>query len=119
MLNMEPQKIRAILEQIKHFQEKIDEYPKLTREKDSSLILSDPEYQSVLTLINRLSPDQQATLVALVYLGHGDFKKTEWNEAFGVAQEQLTKHIGQYLLSQPNIINNIEKGLKILGFTKH
>ncbi|CDZ76376.1 hypothetical protein BN59_00645 [Legionella massiliensis] len=119
MLNMEPQKIRAILEQIKHFQEKIDKYPKLTREKDSGYILSDPEYQNMLTIINTLPPDHQATLVALVYLGHGDFRKTEWNEAFGVAQEQLTKHIGQYLLSQPNVINNIEKGLKILGFTKH
>ncbi|HDI4900448.1 DUF3775 domain-containing protein [Legionella pneumophila serogroup 1] len=99
MLNIKPQKIRAILHEIECFQEKKDEYPKLTTEEDTPYILSDPWYQSILTTINNLSPDQQATLVALMYLGHGDFKKNKWSEAFDTAQEQLTKHIGQYLLS--------------------
>ncbi|CEK12147.1 DUF3775 domain-containing protein [Legionella hackeliae] len=117
MLNIEPHKIRDILNQIKCFQEKEDEYPKLTCEKDSLYVLSDPWYQSVLNKINTLPPDQQATLVALLYLGHGDFKKSEWTEAFAIAHDQLTNHIGQYLLSQPKVINYIENGLKILGFT--
>ncbi|ARG98309.1 DUF3775 domain-containing protein [Legionella micdadei] len=119
MLNIEPQKVRQILTEIKHFQEKVDEYPKLTTEKDTPLILSDPEYQNMLTTINNLPPNQQATLVALMYLGHGDFKKNEWNEAFNIAQNQLTRHIGQYLLSQPNVVNCIENGLNVLGFTKN
>ncbi|WP_051546169.1 DUF3775 domain-containing protein [Legionella lansingensis] len=119
MLNMEPRKVRDILDQIKRFKEKVDEYPKLTTEKDTPYILSDPWYQSMLNTINNLPPDQQATLVALMYLGHGDFKKSEWSEAFGVAQDQLTTHIGQYLLSQPNVVNCIENGLRILGVTKN
>lgn len=119
MLNIPPQKIRAILSRIEGFQKKEDEYPKLTTEKDTPHILSDPGYQSLLTTINNLPSDQQATLVALMYLGHGDFKKNEWDEAFDVAQEQLTTHIGQYLLSQPNLVNCIENGLNILGFLKH
>ncbi|KTD19104.1 DUF3775 domain-containing protein [Legionella jordanis] len=119
MLNIEPHIIRGILKQIKGFQEKIDEYPKLTCEKDTPYILSDPWYQRVLNKINTLPPDQQATLVALMYLGHGDFKKNEWREAFEIAQDQLTRHIGQYLLSQPKVVNYIENGLEILGFTKN
>ncbi|HAU1225990.1 TPA: DUF3775 domain-containing protein [Legionella pneumophila] len=119
MLNIKPQKIRAILHEIECFQEKKDEYPKLTTEEDTPYILSDPWYQSILTTINNLSPDQQASLVALMYLGHGDFKKNKWSEAFDTAQEQLTKHIGQYLLSQPHVVNSIENGLNILGFVKH
>lgn len=116
MMKIEPQKVRNILAKIKHFQGKIDEYPKLTTQEDTSHILSDPEYQNLLATINNLPPDQQATLVALMYVGQGDFKKSELAEAFNVAQNQLTRHIGQYLLSQPNVINHIENGLNILGF---
>lgn len=119
MLNINPKKIRDILHEIGCFQEKKDGYPKLTMEEDTPYILSDPWYQNILSTINKLPPDQQATLVALMYLGHGDFKKNEWSEAFDTAQEQLTKHIGQYLLSQPHVVNSIENGLSILGFVKH
>ncbi|RAP34653.1 hypothetical protein B1207_15365 [Legionella quinlivanii] len=116
MLNIHPKKIRAILEEIERFQEKEDQYPKLTTEKDTPYILSDPWYQSTLGTINSLTPSQQATLVALMYLGHGDFEKNEWSDALSIAQEQQTKHIAQYLLSVPNVVSYIENGLNILGF---
>ncbi|KTD32889.1 hypothetical protein Lnau_2537 [Legionella nautarum] len=118
MLNIEPQKIRHILTKISSFKGKIDKYPKITKEKDTPYILSDPKYKNILSTINNLPSEQQAILVALMYLGHGDFKKNEWDQALNIAEGQLTKHIGEYLLSRPNVVNCIENGLNILGFTK-
>lgn len=118
MLNIEPQKIRHILTKISSFKEKIDKYPKITTEKDTPYILSDPKYKKMLSTINNLPSEQRATLVALVYLGQGDFKKNEWDQAFSIAENQLTNHIGEYLLSQEDVVNCVENGLNILGFTK-
>jgi hypothetical protein len=111
---MSTETIQNILAEIKLFQEKVDKYPQLTQEKDSQYILSDPWYKQVLSLINNLLPKEQATLVALMYLGQGDYKKSEWQETLTTAEEQQTLHIGQYLLAQPDVINSINQGLKIL-----
>src|SRR5665213_3153083 len=42
---------------------------------------NDPSYQELKNLINELKPDQQQDIIALMYIGRGDFTKNEWNEA--------------------------------------
>ncbi len=116
MLHIQPDKVRLILEKIKSFKEAIGEFPPLTSEQDSTYTLSDPAYQEILRIINNLPLEQKASLVALMYLGNNDFKKSEWEDAFNTASKQLTQHIGEYLLCQTELVHNIENGLKILGF---
>ena len=41
----------------------------------------DMTYQELRNIINDLEPDQQTQLVALMWLGRGDFSDEEWEDA--------------------------------------
>lgn len=59
--------------------------------------------------------DQQATLVALMYVGRGDFNENEWLEAYHLAESELSDHTGEYLLSRPLVADDIAGALNLLG----
>ncbi|MGB5627074.1 MAG: DUF3775 domain-containing protein [Woeseiaceae bacterium] len=58
----------------------------------------DPFYQELKTTIDDLEPDQQISLVALMWLGRGDFSITEWSEALQNAGESWNDHTADYLI---------------------
>lgn len=76
---------------------------------------SDFIYQEIATFINDLREDQQATLVALMYVGRGDYSANEWFEAYRLAQSELGDHTGEYLLSRPLVADDIAQALNLLG----
>lgn len=76
----------------------------------------DPTFDELKTAINDLEPDQQITLVALMWLGRGDFEKTEWKAAQRQARNQRTGHTAEYLIATPLIANYLEEGLASLGY---
>ncbi|KTD09083.1 hypothetical protein Lgra_2318 [Legionella gratiana] len=122
MLNLDTETICDLLDKARQFQVKEDlSFPEETAEMDSLYVLADyqddPVYQETVEYIDGLRPDQQATLVALMYLGRGDYSQDEWEEAFNFAQEELTEHTGEYLLSRPSVADDIERGLNILGIS--
>src|SRR5476649_990280 len=41
----------------------------------------DLSYQELKDLINELEPDQQQDIIALMYIGRGDFTKDKWKAA--------------------------------------
>lgn len=96
-------------------------FPEITDDMDANYVLEnhaeDLTYQEVTNVINSLRPDQQITLVALMYMGRGDYSKEEWNEAFSMARDQWTEFTGEYLLSRPTMPEDIERGLDLLGIT--
>lgn len=47
----------------------------------------DPTYQEIKTTIDDLEPDQQVTLVALMWVGRGDYSSDEWEAAMETAQD--------------------------------
>lgn len=73
--------------------------------------------QRNVSIINNLRPDQQVTLVTLMYLGREDFDVSEWDNAFELASQELTDHTGQYLLSRPLVADDIENALNLLGLS--
>lgn len=120
MLNLNSGIICDILLKARQFQAKENvSFPDVTDEMDASYVLADYKddlvYQEVTDAINNLAPDQQATLVALMYLGRGDYLKAEWEDALLIAKEQWTNHTGEYLLSRPTMPDDIERGLYLLG----
>ncbi|WED44445.1 DUF3775 domain-containing protein [Legionella cardiaca] len=122
MLNLNSGIICDILLKVKQFQAKENvSFPEVTDDMDASYVLADYEddlvYQEVVTAINNLRPDQQATLVALMYVGRGDYDKSEWEDAMLTAKEEWTTHTGQYLLSRPMMADDIERGLELLGIS--
>lgn len=120
MLNLDTEMICDILDKARQFQAKEEvSFPEVTPEMDSLYVLADyeddPVYQDAIEVINNLRSDQQATLVALMYLGRGYYTKEEWRDAFNSAKEDVTDHTGQYLLSRPSMPEDIERGLDRLG----
>ncbi len=122
MLNLDTETIGDLLYKTRQFQAKEDvSFPEVTEEMDSLYVLADyqddPVYQEITEFIDNLRPDQQATLVALMYLGRGDYTEDEWEDALNFAQDELTDHTGEYLLSRPMVADDIERGLNILGIS--
>ncbi len=50
----------------------------------------DPVYEELERLIGSLNEDEQANLVALAWLGRGDYTSEEWDEALATARDRHT-----------------------------
>jgi hypothetical protein len=79
--------------------------------------LDDPTYQEIQAAINDLEPDQQATVLALVWLGRGDYDLEEWDEAMQAAVAELSSSsLVPNLMSIPLIADYWQEGLAIHGY---
>lgn len=79
--------------------------------------LDDLSYREVVAAIDDLEPDQQASLVALMWLGRGDFDVEEWDAALEQAMEQANDRTAEYLLATPLVADFLEEGLDLLGYS--
>ncbi len=79
--------------------------------------LDDLTYREVIDAIEDLEPDQQADLVALMWLGRGDFEVDEWNAAVAQALEQSNDRTAEYLLATPLVADFLEEGLDLMGYS--
>jgi hypothetical protein len=79
----------------------------------------DMSLQEIKAALEDLSPEQQAEVVALMWLGRGDYALDEWEEA---SAEALARYLDQrdtvrYLLSHPMVSDHIEDGLIAWGYS--
>ena len=65
----------------------------------------------VVAAIADLEPDQQAELVALMWIGRGDMEPEEWEEAKELAVERHERATADYLLAHPHVADDIEEGV--------
>lgn len=77
----------------------------------------DLTYQELQSIINDLEMDQQLELMALLYIGRGDFDESEWSEACKTAADTYNEQIAQYLLTKPMLPTYLEDGLNQLGYS--
>ncbi len=66
-------------------------------------------------LINDLNVDEAAELVALAWLGRGDYDASEWQEAVSDARQRSNRRTARYLLGMPMLGDWLEEGLDALG----
>jgi hypothetical protein len=62
--------------------------------------------------IEDLDPDQQMTLVALMWVGRGDYTAAEWDEALQFAEENWTTHTADYLIGTPLLADYLAEALE-------
>jgi len=67
--------------------------------------------------IERLSDDEQVSLVALMWIGRGSFEPEELAEAIQTAAEEATTPTADYLLGTPHLSDHLENGLDALGLS--
>ena len=65
----------------------------------------------IVAEIEDLEPDQQAELVALMWIGRGDMEPEEWEEALELAVDRHEGATAAYLLSHPHVADYLEEGL--------
>jgi hypothetical protein len=66
-------------------------------------------------LIEDLNVDEAAELVALAWVGRGDYDASEWSEALTAARQQSARRAARYLMGMPMLGDYLEEGLEALG----
>lgn len=66
-------------------------------------------------LIADLNVDEAAELVALAWIGRGDYDASEWLDALAAARERANQRTAKYLLGMPQLADWLEEGLEALG----
>jgi hypothetical protein len=79
----------------------------------------DMSLQEVKTSVEDLDAEQQAELLALMWLGRGDYVLDEWEAAVADAMDQYEEHdnTALYLLAHPMVANELEEGLIAHGYS--
>ena len=66
---------------------------------------------------NDLDPEQQQNVVALFWLGRGDFSVEEWEDAVKEAGEEWTTETADYLIAHPLLADFLLEGLELLDYS--
>ncbi len=71
----------------------------------------DPVHEELTSFIDDLNVDEQAQMVALAWLGRGDYSLAEWDAAVAAALDRQTGSTARYLLGIPILADLLEEGL--------
>jgi Protein of unknown function (DUF3775) len=76
-----------------------------------------PTYQELVDAINSLSDPERIELLALTWLGRGDYSKEDWREALEEARRIHDEKETDYLVGTPLLADYLEEGLSELGYS--
>ena len=80
----------------------------------------DATEEELREVIMGLNEDERHDLIALVYIGRGDFEPEEWVEAVRLAREREDRaslSTADWLLGIPNLGDLLDEGLAAMGRT--
>ena len=125
MLEISPEKVCFIIVKAREFDAKVEvEEPdpgSNPSDEDMREVLQDyaddATYQELKEAIADLNEEEQINLVALMWLGRGDYAKAEWREALKDARGAHNQHTEDYLTGTPMLGDLLEEGLAELGFS--
>lgn len=66
-------------------------------------------------LIADLNVDEASELVAIAWIGRGDYEVAEWAEAVADARQRVNGRLANYLLSMPMLGDWLDDGLAAIG----
>jgi hypothetical protein len=71
--------------------------------------------ETLETLIGELTDEEQAALIALAWVGRGDYEPDEWEEAVTLARERHEADPAGYLTAQDLLGDLLAEGLAAFG----
>lgn len=77
----------------------------------------DPTFAELMGTLEALNEDELSELVAMTWIGRGDFDADDWEEAKEQARERGTKGTAEYLLGTPLLGDYLESGFNDLGYS--
>lgn len=76
----------------------------------------DPTLAELRDAIEALNEDEAAEIVALIWVGRGDYGRADWSEALALArQRERPSETADYLIGQPLLGDLLEEGYAELG----
>lgn len=121
MLNMNPEIVCNVIVKLHEFHAKEDvvipDVPDNPTEDWAKHVLADHaddlSYQELKLLVNDLEPDQRHTLLALMWLGRGDYSLEEWDKAVKDAEDDSTESIDMAFIAIPFVADYLQEGLSL------
>lgn len=75
----------------------------------------DPTEEEIREVLAGLNEDEQLDLVALTWIGRGDFDAEDWAAARREARDRHALSTADYLLGIPNLADLLDEGLAAIG----
>lgn len=124
MLEVNPETVCRLVELARgfHAQEEvtIDDEPGDPGDDFLSQMLAghtgDTALEEFRNIVADLEPDQQQQVVALLWLGRGDFTLEEWPEALEQAADNWNERTADYLIAHPLLPDYLAEGLDQHGY---
>ncbi|HXH64655.1 MAG TPA: DUF3775 domain-containing protein [Mariprofundaceae bacterium] len=125
MLNIDLETVCYIIAKAREFQAKEEvvipePFPDSPSENWARQVLADhagdPTLQEASAAINALNDDEMDELVALMWLGRGDYVLEDWSTALADAAVARSDHTPSYLLAHPEVAFYLEEGLAQHGY---
>lgn len=124
-LTLNPDTAFYILLKAREFDAKVDESDpdegsNPSDDKDVDILefqKDDAVEEEISAAIGSLNVDQKLDLIALAWIGRGDFSLGEWAEARDSAREVEPSRTAQYLLGMPTVSDYLEDALSQLGYS--
>jgi hypothetical protein len=77
-----------------------------------------PTQEELSAALETLNDDQRDEIIALTWVGRGDYAKDEWDEALGAAHERHNGDEARYLIGTPLLADYLEEGASQLGYSR-
>jgi hypothetical protein len=124
-INIDPAKVCFIIVKAREFDAKVDpvEPDPGSNEADDGErgvledYSDDATQEELRGAIDILDDDEVIDLIALAWLGRGDFDRGEWPNARALARERHRRNSAAYLIGMPALGDYLEEGLAALGYT--
>jgi hypothetical protein len=118
-MDISPAKVAHVILRAREVDVKVGAWDSPGDDGDADAILEarsdDATAQELAEFIAGLNEDEQAALVALVWIGRETFEPEEWDEAMATARFEATTPTEDYLLGVPLLADYLEAGLEKMG----
>ncbi|HWL79332.1 MAG TPA: DUF3775 domain-containing protein [Roseomonas sp.] len=110
--------VATVVDHLRAIQENEDSDEFDTDDEDDSETEEDFDEGTLATFIDELNEDEQAALVALAWIGRGDYEAEEWEEALRLAKERgAGTDTATYLLGMDMAGDLLAEGLAAFGLS--
>ena len=125
MLTIPLEKLAFIIEKAREFDAEVpadagdsDSNPSDDGESDILFDTPDnPTLEELRAVIDGLNVDEQEELLALIWVGRGDFTKADWHQAIIQARSSRTASEADYLIGTPLLADYLEEAVSELGLS--
>ena len=76
-----------------------------------------PAHQELVDALNSLTDPERIEVLALTWLGRGDYSKEDWREVLEEALRIHDEKETEYLMGTPLLADYLEEGLSQLGYS--